>query len=42
VRRTLILTGTIYVIPDFEYPRLGMIRIDALDQVLVQVRDSMK
>jgi len=29
------------VILDLEYPRLGLIRVDAFDQVLVNVRDSM-
>lgn len=32
---------TVYVILDLEYPRLGLIRIDAFDQVLVDVRASM-
>jgi hypothetical protein len=32
----------IYVILDIEYPRLGLIRIDAFDQVLVELRESMK
>jgi hypothetical protein len=30
------------VILDIEYPRLGLIRVDAFDQVLVDVRDSMQ
>ncbi len=33
---------TVYVIFDLEYPRLGLIRIDAFDQVLADVRASMK
>jgi hypothetical protein len=37
-----ILTVTVYVILDIEYPRLGLIRIDAFDQVLRDVRQSMK
>jgi hypothetical protein len=37
-----VLTLTIYVIMDLEYPRLGLIRVDAFDQVLVEVRASMK
>jgi hypothetical protein len=37
-----ILSFTIYVIFDLEYPRLGFIQIDAADQVLVEVRQSMK
>lgn len=37
----LILSFTFYVILDFEYPRLGLIRIDDFDNLLVQVRASM-
>ena len=37
-----ILTLTFYVILDLEFPRIGLIRIDALDQLLVNVRASMK
>jgi hypothetical protein len=37
-----ILTLSVYVILDLEYPRLGLIRVDAFDQVLLQVRDGMK
>ena len=33
---------TVYVILDLEYPRLGLIRIDAFDQVLVEVRERMQ
>ena len=32
----------VYVIIDLEYPRLGLIRVDAADQVLVDLRNSMK
>ena len=32
---------TVYVILDMEYPRLGFIRVDDLDDVLVQLRQSM-
>ncbi len=38
----VILAFTLYVILDFEYPRLGLIRIDDFDKFLVQVRASMK
>jgi len=38
----LIVSCTIYVIMDMEYPRRGFIRIDAIDQVLVNVRAGMK
>ena len=37
-----IMALTVYVILDLEYPRLGLIRVDAIDQVLVDLRDSMK
>jgi len=37
-----LLSFTLYVILDFEYPRLGLIRIDDFDAYLVQVRASMK
>jgi len=37
-----VLTLTVYVILDFEFPRVGLIRIDAVDQVLVDVRQGMK
>ena len=36
-----VLSFTFYVILDFEYPRLGFIRIDDFDNLLVQVRASM-
>jgi hypothetical protein len=32
---------TVYVILDFEYPRLGLIRVDAADRVLVGLRENM-
>jgi hypothetical protein len=38
----VIMTVTVYVILDLEYPRLGLIRVDAVDQVLVDLRDSMR
>ena len=37
-----IVACTIYVILDIEYPRLGLIRVDAIDQVLANVRAGMK
>lgn len=37
-----IVAFTVYVIVDVEYPRLGWVRIDAIDQVLVDVRAGMK
>ena len=33
---------TLYVILDLEFPRLGMIRIDAADQTLIELRKSIK
>jgi len=36
-----IMSLTIYVILDLEFPRLGLIRVDAADQVLVELRKSM-
>jgi hypothetical protein len=33
---------SVYVIIDIEFPRLGLIRVDAFDQALVELRDSMK
>jgi len=36
-----IVAATIYVIVDMEYPRFGMIRVDAVDQVLKELRQSM-
>jgi hypothetical protein len=38
----LALAGAIYVILDLEYPRLGLIRADAFDHVLVELRQSMQ
>lgn len=36
------LAVTVYVIVDMEYPRLGLIRVDSFDQVLVELRQSMQ
>jgi len=38
----LIIAGTVYIILDLEFPRLGLIRVDAADRVLLELRDSMK
>jgi hypothetical protein len=38
----LVLAITAYVIVDLEYPRLGRIRVDAHDVILVDVRESMR
>jgi hypothetical protein len=37
-----VLAGAVYVIIDLEYPRLGLIRVDAFDEALVELRSSMK
>ncbi len=37
----VVISATVYVILDLEYPRLGFIRIDAADQVLYDLRSSM-
>ena len=39
---TLIISLTVYVILDLEYPRLGLIRIDECDQLLSNVRQGMQ
>ena len=39
---SLAMAAAIYVILDIEYPRLGFIRVDDFDQVLIELRDSMK
>jgi len=38
----LILATTVYVILDLEFPRLGFIRVDAFDRLLVDLRQSMQ
>ncbi len=37
----LIMSMAIYVILDFEFPRIGLIRVNPYDQVLLDVRQSM-
>jgi hypothetical protein len=37
-----IIALTVYVIIDIEYPRAGLVRVDAFDQVIVDLRKSMK
>ena len=37
----LVMAVAVYVILDIEYPRLGLIRVDAFDQALIDLRDSM-
>jgi hypothetical protein len=36
-----VMAAAVYVIIDIEYPRLGLIRVDAFDQALVALRNSM-
>jgi hypothetical protein len=38
----IILTLTVYVILDLEFPRVGLIRVDAADKVLANLRESMR
>ena len=37
-----IMAVAVCVILDIEFPRLGLIRVDAFDQALVELRASMK
>lgn len=37
----IILAVTFYVIIDLEFPRLGLVRVDDIDQILYQLRKSM-
>jgi hypothetical protein len=37
-----VMAVTMYLIFDLEYPRFGFIRVDGDDQVLLELRDSMK
>ena len=36
-----VIAATVYVILDIEYPRFGLIRVDAADQLLIDLRHSM-
>jgi hypothetical protein len=38
----LIMAGTVYVVLDLEFPRLGIIRVDSFDQLLIDVRRGME
>ena len=38
----LILSISVYVILDLEFPRLGIIRVDAFDHYIVEVKNSMQ
>jgi multidrug transporter EmrE-like cation transporter len=37
----VIIAATVYVILEIEFPRLGFVRIDAIDQLLVNARAAM-
>jgi hypothetical protein len=37
-----VMAMTVYVILDLEFPRIGLIRLDESDQVLIDLRESMK
>jgi hypothetical protein len=37
----LVMAVVVYAILDIEYPRLGLIRVDAFDQALIELRESM-
>ena len=37
-----VISLTVYVIIDIEFPRVGLIRVDSADEVLIQVRESMR
>jgi len=39
---TFVLSAAVYVILDYEYPRVGLIRIDAVDQVLTETLHNMQ
>ena len=39
---TVILSLTIYVIVDLEFPRFGLIRVDAADQAFDELRESLR
>jgi hypothetical protein len=38
----LITAGTFYVILDLEFPRQGLIRIDTVDKILIDLRNGMQ
>ena len=40
-RLAAVLAITAYIILDLEYPRIGVIRLDAVDQLLAQLRQTM-
>jgi hypothetical protein len=36
-----VLAITVYIILDYEYPRMGLIRLDATDRAIVELRKRM-
>jgi hypothetical protein len=36
------ISTAVYVIIDLEYPRRGLIRVDSMDEALVELRETMK
>ena len=38
----IVISATVFVIMDMEYPRMGLIRVDAADQLLVDLLQGMK
>ncbi len=38
----VVIAITIYAVLDLEYPRFGLIRLDAADKDLIQLRDSIR
>jgi hypothetical protein len=39
---TVVVSAALYVILDYEFPRMGVMRIDSFDQVLIDLRQSMQ
>jgi hypothetical protein len=37
----LMLSLTVYVVLDLDYPRVGLIRVDSFDEALIEFRTSM-
>ncbi|MGH9556644.1 MAG: hypothetical protein ACRD2Y_12565 [Terriglobales bacterium] len=38
----VVIAATVYTVLDLEYPRVGLIRLDAADQALYELRDSIR
>ena len=38
----IVMSAAVYVILDYEFPRLGLMRVDTFDHLLVDLRASMK